>query len=107
MDKYDEQIARITSAPDSLKSEWFSGEDLFQMAGDGRQTGCLTMIRKEKRWTSETPELTEAIRNDNRIPADADDITLADLPVFAEWQRRLDRELPSRQPPITTQPATV
>ena len=40
-----------------------------------------------------TPELTKAIRKDPRIPKLPKNITVADLPVFAEWQRRLDKEI--------------
>jgi hypothetical protein len=37
--------------------------------------------------------LTKAIRADARIPEGPQWITVNDLPVFAEWQRRLDKEL--------------
>ena len=39
---------------------------------------------------SHWPRLWENIARDERIPSDADDITVRDLPVFAEWQRQID-----------------
>ena len=35
--------------------------------------------------------LTDEIQADTRIPKTWDDITLEDLPVFSEWQRKLDK----------------
>lgn len=40
-------------------------------------------------------ELTHAIRSDDRIPENAREITLEHLPVFKEWQERLDKEIRS------------
>ncbi len=64
--------------------------------------GCLTMIRGDDMiaWTD---ELTVAIRNDERIPEYSDEITVDHLPVFAQWQRRLDLVL-GRTPPVWTGP---
>lgn len=77
----------------------------------GRRIGCLTQIRssasddletsRHKAWT---PELTKKIAEDDRIPEDIGDFEkeVAILPhaervrrlnVFAEWQRRIDKEL--------------
>lgn len=61
--------------------------------------GCLTQIR-EGSAVGETPELTAAIRADERIPSDiaviaklrGDELRAA-LQPFAFWQRRLDREI--------------
>lgn len=61
--------------------------------------GCLTQIRGYcgyplASWNmAATPTLTTVIRADQRIPGRVEDIQLHHLPVFAEWQRRLDREL--------------
>lgn len=35
--------------------------------------------------------LTHEIQNDQRIPSNPEKITVADLPVFAEWQRKFDQ----------------
>ena len=61
--------------------------------GNELMCGCLTLIRETVCDVADTPELTEAIRADERIPTSPRDITPEDLPVFAEWQRRLDKEL--------------
>lgn len=97
-DKYDEAIEYLTKYPEEIAHAWSGGhtaECLFDLAGrssDG-DYGCLTMIRGCDKWEAETPELTQQIRDDHRIPKWGHSITVADLPVFAEWQRRLDREL--------------
>lgn len=103
-DKYDAEIQRLLNVPDeefedNVISAWGTTGDalLFQFAGRGGRCaddniGCITMIR-DGSYEAQTSELTEAIRADERIPGDAKDITKKHLPVFAEWQRRLDVEL--------------
>lgn len=110
-DKYDEAIAYLTEHPGEIISAWrepdkVKGGCLFQYAdksgrGEPGACGCLTMIRDkpdiygvtlddEEAWCE---ELTCEIANDERIPYGGEHITVADLLVFAEWQRRLDKEL--------------
>ena len=36
--------------------------------------------------------LWQSIADDRTLPADSDDITVADLPVFAAWQREIDEK---------------
>jgi hypothetical protein len=36
--------------------------------------------------------LWDSIANDRRLPTESSDITVEDLPVFAEWQRELDQK---------------
>jgi len=106
MDKYDKAIAYLEGCNGSFESEvdraWSTPFDhpagcLFSIVAKDyygkHDTGCLTMIRRTEDFRAETDELTEAIRTDERIPTSAMDITHESLPVFAEWQRRLDREL--------------
>lgn len=108
-DKYSEAVAYLTEHEDRIESTWFEphlhrGGCLFtfctpdgtrQPRPDHRMCGCLTMIRGE--WALEnhawTDELTEAILTDERLPKSGYDIRPEHLPVFAEWQRRLDKEL--------------
>lgn len=103
-DKYDKAIDYFTENPDQICEFWntphlYPQGCLFVYASEtGRSInniGCLTTIRRNNGFGTEacTPELTEAIRADERIPKDARDIKVEDLPVFAEWQRRIDREL--------------
>jgi hypothetical protein len=98
-DAYDDAIAYLTEHPEKIYSEWEWGKTLFEFCGHyGRRfCGCLTMIRNG-REIAETPELTAAIRADARIPTHPRAITVESLPAFAEWQRRIDREL-GRTPP--------
>lgn len=102
MDKYDEQIAYLTEHPEKIYDSWGSCDGLFEYAStdrsvrrrpDGKVCGCLTMIRMIDHYHAYTDDLTERIRADERIPDDPDRITVAHLPVFAEWQRILDKEL--------------
>ena len=58
--------------------------------------GCLTQIRKNhcnSPAEAATLKLTAEIRADERLPDDPLNIEPHHLPVFAEWQRRLDEEL--------------
>lgn len=111
VDAYDRAIQSLINVPDDeftkvVNRVWMNYDDtpegvLFGGATPSRSVGtgegaCLTMIRNN--YEAYTPELTLAIRNDERIPNDVDDITKENLYVFAEWQRRLDKEL-NRTPP--------
>ena len=116
-DKYDDAVAYLTEHPDKIEDAWndggyfendtadeepHSGAALFRFASksgtggicrSGLCYGCLTMIRDSPGIVAETEELTNAIRQDERIPTSWHDITVEHLPTFAEWQRRLDKEL--------------
>lgn len=106
-DKYDEAVEYLTAHPEVISEAWnrphktrggclFMPTDVvynedFQEA----RCGCLTQIRRSEGIYSNgpTPELTAAIRADERIPKTKETITVDSLPVFAEWQRRIDTEL--------------
>jgi hypothetical protein len=114
MDKYDEAIAYLTEHPEEIHDVWNNanfpcgrpGECLFvpvTNTDDGLFTcGCLTQVKQGIK-EAETPALTAAIRVDKRIPTvivddvkqtiTRFDITVESLPIFAEWQRRIDKEL--------------
>lgn len=114
-DKYDEAIEYLTKNPDEINDAWnyasthkagclfmacsphiSNGEiiTLFPRREDRELCGCLTMVRKEGgSYHAWTDDLTASIRADDRIPQNSEEITLESLPVFAEWQRRLDKEL--------------
>ncbi len=96
-DRYDDAIDYLTEHPDEIVDAWGDGRTfpdprpgpqcLFNYVAEG--CGCLTQIR-DMCANAPTESLTEAIRSDNRIPSDEFDITVDELPVFAEWQRTLD-----------------
>lgn len=98
-DKYDEQIERLTANPRAIRSEWFAGRGLFRFAGveeEGEPAedgiGCLTMIREEPdRYRAADDDLTRRILGDARLPDDPSKITPDHLPIFAEYQREMDR----------------
>ena len=109
MNEYDKQIAYLTKNPERINDEWMSSRSLFKFVGGGdsplrileggetkRQMGCLTMIRKSPElcaaFIGKEPheELTRQIAVDERIPKDVGSITVDDLPVFKEWQERVD-----------------
>ncbi len=103
MDKYDEGIEFLQEHPTLIAWSWTRFDPLFQTCSsegykggvhreDGKICGCLPQIR-EGGYVAELPSLTREIRADKRLPTKVEDITLEHLPVFAEWQRRLDREL--------------
>jgi hypothetical protein len=103
-DKYDDAIAYLTNHSHEIQEAWLSTNShiagcLFNFATQtgyykaGCGCGCLTSIRRTEYNSAATPELTKAIRADERIPKRFTDIKLSDLPVFAEWQRRIDIEL--------------
>ena len=108
-DKYDEAIAYLTEHPEEIYRAWHTCGThphgcLFEFCSpdgsnnkraDGEKCGCLTMVRGLSKiggvaWTD---ALTEEIRTDERLPKSGSEITVEHLPVFAEWQRRLDREI--------------
>lgn len=98
-DDDDRQIEELTQNPDSINIHWYNARGLFKYAGDNRDSftiGCLTMIRSNESRTACTPELTAAIRADERLPLHMSDITIAHLPVFAEWQRKIDAAMASK-----------
>lgn len=112
-DKYDEAVEYLTKHPGEIHDAWVMAHGghaagclfAFVMPADADEDeiswkrdvacGCLTQIRAAcgSDTVAWTRELTEAIVADRRIPQNPDYITVADLPVFAEWQRRIDREL--------------
>lgn len=107
-DKYDRAIAYLTQHPHEIVKAW--GEPFHHPAGclfgyvmqaNTRESfelarrspcGCLTQVKSGYRC-AQTYALTKAIRADTRIPKWPQWITVDDLPVFAEWQRKLDKEL--------------
>ena len=104
-DYYDFAVEFLEKKPGQISDAWddprtHNAGGLFAMAATHRKRGCLTMIRRNTgEYCAETPELTLAIIADTRIPTSVHDINPCHLPVFAEWQRRLDCEL-NREPPV-------
>lgn len=103
-DKYDEAISYLTENPDQIQNSWnaphsyFAGCLFMYVSKDTSSyddIGCLTTIRRNDGFgrVACTRELTEAIRADERIPKKVNDIKVEHLSVFAEWQRRIDKEL--------------
>lgn len=99
-DKYEDAIAYLTEHPNEIEDAW--GNPSWHVAGclfvqcgsfsaGGTRCGCLTQVRRGM-YPAANTKLTNEIRADERIPLDGHEITVEHLPVFAEWQRRLDRE---------------
>jgi len=110
MDIYDKEIMRLTKLVSEEKrckavpiiQAWGYGKEhspLFDACGISRHTlcGCLTQV-KSGSYPAQTRELQERIANDPRVPPTPYDITLDDLPVFAEYQRELDKMFNRRAP---------
>lgn len=107
MDKYDIAIEHFTSHPGEIYEAWNSLYNeplgcLFSPLGPccDCEFGCLTQVKKGS-YTSESPELTKMILEDERIPSTGRGITVDGLHVFAEYQRLADKMLPSRQTQIS------
>lgn len=105
MDAYDKAIEFLNQHPDKIADAWFQdgpGKSLFGWCTKSRDMvqncGCLTMVRNGNSNSYRRVEpglpmsdaLNVEISNDERLPDFADDIKLEHLPVFAEWQRRMD-----------------
>lgn len=108
MDKYDKAIKYFNDHPSQIRGAWASpgtceGGALFMYASvSGTRKlgcGCLTQIRGNVNLSAIGPknmlmrDITDEIRNDDRIPVRSDDVSVDNLYVFAEWQRRLDKEI--------------
>lgn len=101
---YDDQLKElIENFPEDMTNIWLQAKGLFKIVGFPDHTfdtnypfdaGCLTMIKKGGCYAyingEKNLEITEAIRNDGRIPSDPKYIKPEDLPVFKEWQERID-----------------
>jgi len=81
--------------------DWGDNKEKVRVDGVGVGTcGCLQQIRKARKdgydgksgsmAMSHWPRLWKEIARDRRLPIESGDITVKDLPVFAEWQRKLD-----------------
>ena len=66
---------------------------------DGNDCGCLVEVRNGALLCNGRPayawtdDLTLRIKADERLPKVAEDIEPEHLPIFAEWQRIIDKEL--------------
>lgn len=111
IDRYDQEVERLTKKlrTDELAIEksWGDAEPLFEFCTRDRSTGsrgkicgCLVMIRNQQKYVAETVELTASIRADKQLPVVSSSITVEHLPIFAEWQRRIDKELGRTPPPL-------
>lgn len=105
-DVYDEWVDYLTARPHLIEEHWSYATPLFSFVknknhphGCPYRCGCLTLIRAGTH-VAQTPELTAQIKADKRLPDDVSKITPDNLPVFAEWQRRIDQVL-NRTPPAS------
>jgi len=101
---YDEQIAYLNEHPNQILYHWerpslwgplFKKISIEPIGYTEQNCGCLTQIRNESDRLAYIQgiadlELTNEIRNDKRIPLEVKDITVDDLPIFKEWQERID-----------------
>ena len=113
-DRYDQEVERLSAVADAafdshLWRSWSDAGPLFGFVSpspedptiqiDGAPCGCLTQVRGGCNPAC-TSALTEAIRADKRIPTEVGDIRRGHLPVFAEWQRKIDSILGRTPPPL-------
>ena len=91
MDKYSKAIEYLTQHPEQIIDAWRSPRThdagcLFDFV---HLDACLSMMRFSPHAYTDSPWHTEIIA-DERIPSLAHEITVEDLPVFAEWQRKIN-----------------
>lgn len=97
-DKYDLAVEYLTEHPEEIYHAWRQpnirvGGCLFKYCQkEAVGCGCLTQV-KYGIYPAETEALTKAIRKDRRIPVNPYLITVKKLSLFAQWQRRIDKEL--------------
>ncbi len=101
-DKYDQQIVAIRAGQISIKDSWFAADGLFDYADRGMFAGaeslCLTAIKllaDHAHLCGFSEEFVTRIQLDDRIPDDFRQIKDENLEAFAEYQREIDRTLPS------------
>lgn len=110
-DVYDLEVERLTENPELIIESWKNAKPLFGFCTSSRHSfewepaakecGCLTMVCNES-GEAATDELTKLILADERLPISPSHITAENLPVFAEWQRKMDKLL-NRKPPEVQQ----
>ena len=93
-DIYDLEIERLTKEKNNIIYEWAFTTPLFKIIGEGFQCGCLTQIKGFNAHAEINGKRNEAleqeIKNDSRLPDRGSKIKLKHLPIFAEWQRKID-----------------
>lgn len=120
-DKYDEAVAYLTEHPEDIAEAWqipvfrtpskvAQAHCLFAYVTptgkeqgnrpDAKECGCLTQIQasgpqgdNDGEFCAWTDALTDAIQADHTIPTDIESVRVEDLSTFANWQRRIDKEL--------------
>lgn len=94
---YDKQIAELTANPGEIYMAWESGKGLFRILEPPTlhniiDSGCLTMIRNSSRLHAYNldktinEEFSERIRQDERLPSEAMNVTPEHLPIFKQYQ---------------------
>lgn len=118
--KYVEAIKYLTEHPDEICHAWYACYDdphpahcLFQYLtptgeawkerskdqkndyNNGCEFGCLTQVRGStyNQYAAWTPELTERIKLDERLPKSAASVRVEDLPLFGEYQTEFDETI--------------
>jgi len=107
MDKYDKEIEEIKKEletdPLAIVKHGSTPTPLFQYVtnrpnlNELNGCGCLIQIKRNLVDLSAFKngrkdfELTNEIKKDERIPSRLRKTTLSDLPVLAEWQRKIDK----------------
>jgi hypothetical protein len=94
MDIYDLEIDYLQKHPEDIMLHYRKATPLFGYARHPDHyvafIGCLVLIRRFSFAVAETDELTEGIRADENIPISDVDISVDNLHIFAQWQRRID-----------------
>ena len=113
-DVYDRHIEKLVSKPEAIDNDWVTARPLFEWCSECG--GCLTTIRSATREElDDAPPIACEIKNDKSLPISAGKgwerfvktFHRASAPVrrkmlepFAKWQRRLDKVLKRKPPPM-------
>ena len=97
-DIYDEEVKRLTDCPRDISHAWNAATPLFAFVGilDGKHFGCLTEIKARPDCFKTNNPLINQIINDDRIPTNVKEIKVEHLPLFAEYQRIIDKKIRSK-----------
>jgi hypothetical protein len=113
-DVYERAVRYLTKNPYRIWDAWVDAGDLGTHSKTGwvlfrnvtpdgvsrrpeGNFGCLTQVKSGTNRAF-TQELTEAIRSDAGLDGSPCKITVKSLPVYAAWQRRLDKEFGRKAP---------
>lgn len=108
MSRHDKQLVRLTETPRQISHEWshgmgfFGGVGISDLHSSMADNPYICLTRMKLHLFNNKPvylivkgkpdmELTEELRNDNRIPRNGASVNSDNLKYFKEWWEKLDK----------------